>query len=346
MIGYNYTGQVLGVVAIPFETDLGVTVYRSTAGYYTNFIPQSKAITDSDGVVVYMSPTGSDTADGLTVYTPKLTLSSALAVTNVTTIVLLPGTYTVGTHFAAGQEVTSAINLISACNPTIETGQHNLTGVGGVIIDSGEGAPIIFKDNLYCEGVMFRGGNNTVIVRLADTTKHAVFYRCMFCNSYTLNGLAMEGGLAYVVDCEAYGNAYDGFNYHEDSVGGETGEAIEIKCRAYNNGQKDLSASAGQSSNGTTAHDDYKIIRVSGEYYACHGGIVADKDCTSANYGCKAGISTITNASYPDRMSNYWSSGATMYLYGCVSFGSKYDTAVIRSGEIISDVTYPSNYEG
>ncbi|MBQ5824518.1 MAG: hypothetical protein IIW48_06880, partial [Clostridia bacterium] len=119
----------------------------------------------------------------------------------------------------------------------------------------------------------------------------------------------------------------------------------EINCKSYNNGSAELSSSNGQSSNATTSHDSSHIIRVNGDYYACHGGIVADLQAYSANYGCKSGISTVTDAvNYSDRMSNYWCSGGTMYLYGCESYGSKYDTAKVSNGQIISDKVYPSNY--
>ena len=145
-----------------------------------------------------------------------------------------------------------------------------------------------------------------------------------------------------MINCTAYDNAYDGFNYHANST--VVNHALEYNCKSYNNGNTNLTVDSGQSSNATTSHDGSSIIRVNGDYYACHGGVVADKECKSANYGCSSGISTITNNNYPDRMSNYWSSAADMYLYDCNSYASKYDTAVINNGKITSNVTYPSNY--
>ena len=74
--------------------------------------------------------------------------------------------------------------------------------------------------------------------------------------------------------------------------------------------------------------------------------IVSDLNCYSANYGCKAGVSTVTDeTNYADRMSNYWCSGAMMYLYDCTSYGSKYDTAILNNGTIMSNTQYASNYQ-
>ena len=146
-----------------------------------------------------------------------------------------------------------------------------------------------------------------------------------------------------MIDCVAYENARDGFNYHAHA-NGSTNHSIEINCVSYGNGTKDLHIEDGQSSNATTSHDGSYIVRVNGDYKCSHGGVVADKDCYSANYGCKSGISTITD-NYEDRKSNYWSSGAFMYLFDCVSYGSKYDTAIIRNGVITSNVEYASNYK-
>ena len=319
-------------IDFPFTFNIGVNVYKNENKYITDFRPQSKAITSSNGVVVFLSPNGNDSNDGLTVLTPKKTFASALAVTNVLTLILLEGTYSAGTHFTAGLQITTPINMI---------------GIGNVIIDNvSNQMPIRTYRSLYCENIHFRHGANTLIVELSTSDREACFYHCTFSESNTVNGLSVLGGTCYVVECVAYGNAYDGFNYHKVSGdGGISNNCIEIDCVSYGNGTYNLDGVDGQSSNATTSHDNSKIVRVNGEYYACHGGVVADKECNSANYGCKTGISTVTNySSYPDRMSNYWCSYGTMWLYDCISYGSKYDTARVNGGMIISDTVYSSNY--
>lgn len=316
------------LVVFPFTFNLGVSVFKDNDKYTTDFKPQSKMISNVNGVVVFMSPDGNDTNNGLSVLTPKKTLAAALAVSNVNTLIMLEGTYQSGVHFTAGMQITQAVNII---------------GVGNVIIDNiDDRLPLRFYRSLYCENIHFKHGKNTVSSTLDAADRIACFYKCKFSESNKLNGLAVEGGTCYVVECEAYGNAYDGFNYHRSNS--YINNCIEIDCLSYNNGTYDLNDPSGQSSNASTSHDNSYIVRINGEYYACHGGVVADKDCNTANYGCRAGISTITDISYPDRMSNYWCSGGTMYLYDCISYGSKYDTAVVNGGTIITDTTYPNIY--
>lgn len=324
-IGIEDAGELK--ITFPFTFDNGVNVYKHKDKYITDFIPGKKGITKTNGVVVFVSPNGNDENNGLTVSTPKKTLESALGISNVVSLILLQGTYTAGTHFTAGLSISKEINMI---------------GIGNVVIDSRTGNPITFTKNSYVENVIFKGGNNAVISALESTSNYITFYRCKFCESYRLNGLAIQGGIAYIVECEANDNAYDGFNYHANNT--VIALAMEIDCKAYNNGLINLSGTEGQSSNGSTGHDGSKIIRINGEYSVCHGGVVADKDCNSANYGSSAGISTVTDANYPDKMSNYWCSGGSMWLYDCISYASKYDTAVINSGTIISDIQYPSKY--
>lgn len=316
------------LLTLPFANfAIDVPVYKENGQYRAGFKPQDNFIKKTNGVTVFISPNGSHDADGLTVLTPLKTIEECLAVDNVETIIFLEGTYTTAISFFTGTVIDKDINFI---------------GLGNVVIDNGgDNTPITFTGNLYCENIHFMRGNNAVITQQASDKK-ATFNKCVFSKSDSNNGLSAKGGITYVIDCVAYGNAFDGFNYHaNDTV---INHAIEIDCVSYGNGTKRLAEDDGQSSNATTSHDGSYIVRVNGNYYACHGGVVADKECYSANYGCKSGISTVTDDNYPDRKSNYWSSDAEMYLYDCISYGSKYDTAIINGGSITSNVTYGSNY--
>ncbi len=316
------------LLTLPFANfSIDVPVYKENGQYRAGFKPQDNFIKKTNGVTVFISPNGSHDADGLTVLTPLKTIEECLAVDNVETIIFLEGTYTTAINFFTGTVIDKDINFI---------------GLGNVVIDNGgDNTPITFTGNLYCENIHFMRGNNAVITQQASDKK-ATFNKCVFSESDSNNGLSARGGITYVVDCVAYGNAFDGFNYHaNDTV---INHAIEIDCLSYGNGTKRLTYDDGQSSNATTSHDGSYIVRVNGDYKCCHGGVVADKECKSANYGCKAGVSTITDDNYPDRKSNYWSSNAEMYLYDCISYGSKYDTAIINGGSITSNVAYSSNY--
>lgn len=322
-------------IKIPFESMKNlIKIYNENGNYHVSTKPTDYVVKKDNGKVIFISPNGSDSANGLTILTPVKTLNKALSISNVETIIFLEGEYIANTNFDIGSEINISVNFI---------------GIGNVVIDNISGsnnAPINFKSSCYVRNIHFKHGNNTVKATLSND-EVAVFDECTFSNSdgaLWSNGLSILGGISYIFNCTAYNNAYDGFNYHANE--NVINYAFEIGCKSYNNGNTDLSSNNGQSSNATTSHDGSYIVRVNGDYYACHGGVVADLNCYSANYGCKTGVSTVTNeTSYADRMSNYWCSDSLMYLYDCTSYGSKYDTAIVNSGTIISNIQYASNYK-
>lgn len=339
LIHYDNIGEQLNVankretIALPFDEDkIKATIYKDNNGYYTDFNVKNCFINKKDGINVFLSPDGDDVNDGLSIRTPKKTIAGALSVKNIQTLLMSEGVYKSGKNFIAGEEIEKSINII---------------GLGNVVIDNGIGeknAPICIKNSCYIESVHFSYGWNTIKVLLSES-QTVVFSKCVFSDSDRAdnsNGLSILGGTSYVIDCKAYNNAFDGLNYHANN--NIVNHTLEVNCESYNNGSSHLTLDIGQSSNATTSHDGSYIVRLNGKYYACHGGAVADKDCKSANYGCSSGISTITDANYPDRMSNYWASNSEMYLYNCESYGSKYDTASIRGGTITSNTDYSSKY--
>ena len=341
LIQYDNIGEQLNVankrkkIALPFdENKIKATIYKDNNGYYTDFNVKNCFINNKDGINVFLSPDGDDINDGLSIRTPKKTIAGALSVENIQTLLMAEGVYKSGENFIAGEEIEKSINII---------------GLGNVVIDNGIGeknAPICIKNSCYIESLHFLHGYNTLKAVLSENKVIALF-KCIFSDSdraENSNGLSILGGTSYVIGCKAYNNAFDGLNYHANN--NIVNHTLEVNCESYNNGSSYLTSDTGQSSNATTSHDNSHIVRLNGKYYACHGGVVADKDCKSANYGCSSGISTITDANYPDRMSNYWTSNSEMYLYNCESYGSKYDTAVIRGGIITSDTEYPSKYTG
>lgn len=339
LIQYDNIGEQLNVankretIALPFDEDkIKATIYKDNNGYYTDFNVKNCFINNKDGINVFLSPDGDDVNDGLSIRTPKKTIAGALSVKNIQTLLMAEGVYKSGENFIAGEEIEKSINII---------------GLGNVVIDNGIGeknAPICIKNSCYIESIQFLHGYNTLKAVLSENKVIALF-KCIFSGSdmaENSNGLSILGGTSYVIGCKAYNNAFDGLNYHANN--NIVNHTLEVNCESYNNGSSYLTSDAGQSSNATTSHDGSYIVRLNGKYYACHGGVVADKDCKSANYGCSSGISTITDANYPDRMSNYWTSNSEMYLYNCESYGSKYDTASIRGGTITSNTDYSSKY--
>lgn len=161
--------------------------------------------------------------------------------------------------------------------------------------------------------------------------------KCTFRDGGT-NGLAVEGVDAVLFECVAYGNRYDGLNYHARTLQDVTyiPNVLEIDCKAYNNG---TDQSGSDSCNGSTAHDGVQIIRLNGEYYSCYGGVIAEiglanEDPTiSVNYGVLAHDSTGTGA----YKASFWASVNTkMYLYDCSSYGGTYDISAINDSQVVS----------
>lgn len=324
-------GEITTEVFLPIQIENLCKVYNQAGKYFAK-IPNNY-ITKTNGVNVFIDPNGNDTNTGLTVNSPFKTIEKCLTISNVQSIIFLPGTYTNGINFTSNLEITTSLNFI---------------GINEVTIDNGSGlnnSPINFKSSAFVKNIKFTHGNNTVKATLTANDL-ITFENCVFCdsdnNTYS-NGLAILGGKAIVNKCVAYNNSFDGFNYHEN--GTVINQTFEIDCTSYNNGLTALTAADGQSSNATTTHNGSKIVRVNGDYYNCHGGVVADLNAESANFGCKSGISTVTDSTnYADRMSNYWCSGGAMYLYDCDSYSSKYDTSSVNHGSISSNVYYSSNY--
>ena len=240
----NYTTPI----TFPFVLgNINCELYKNVDGYKEKLtLPR---ITKANGVTVFIDPDGEHNADGLTIKTPVKTIAEALNISNVQTILFLEGTYKVGVNYHEGEQINTSVNLV---------------GIGEVIFDNDEGqnkTPIQIKTSCYIENIHFKYGASTVRCVL-DADETVVFNKCIFSNSddsLWSNGLSVEGGDSYVINCVAYNNSFDGFNYHENDT--VINNAIEINCKSYNNGSALLSQSNGQSSNASTTHAGSKIVR-------------------------------------------------------------------------------------
>lgn len=287
----------------------------------------------------YVSPSGLDSNNGLTPSTPKKTINAAYAL-NVSTIILMAGTYTAGTHFTAGTELAD-INLI---------------GIGGVTIDANGGAPIKVTGDFYAEDIAFINGNHGSL--WTYTTNNAdvlTFVRCKFNNSVrdtetvgsaqSLGGLRAQGGTLYLYQCEASSNGYDGLNYHSapDSTAATAPHVAEVECYGYYNGM----TSSYESCNGSTAHDGAQVLRLNCKYGCAHGGVVADvhSGTVSWNIGCDVFSPIELGSSKRTYQANYFcATSATMHLVGCKSNGGYYDISCFGSGTVYTDNGYNNNY--
>ena len=272
---------------------------------------------------VWLAVDGDNTSGDGSENKPFLTIGKAKEA-NAVTVHLKPGTYLQGTHFTSGTDL----------------GGLNLIGHGTVIFQENENGGYIYAtSSAYIENIVFQHGNPTLndvfIASCTQSGQVICFVDCVFRDGGG-EGLAVTGIDAVVVRCAAFGNKLDGFNYHKATSGGNTfvPNAIEIDCVAYNNGSND-----NDSCNGSTIHDGERIVRINGEYYSTHGGVIADigpvnGDTTiSVNYGVLAHDST-GNGTYK---ASFWASTNTkMYLYDCESYGGTYDISAINDALVVS----------
>ena len=168
---------------------------------------------------------------------------------------------------------------------------------------------------VYLEGIKCYFGQG-VAVNTPDGTATPTFLakNCKFNYTDNLNGLNVNGAkLIILKDCESSNNYKDGFNYHDKLSA--TGEFIEINCVGRNNGRDGAGVN-----NGSTSHENYKGIRIGGQYDNNDGPNVADvNNAMTLNVGCSAYDSKTTIGEQVDfRVDN------KMWLDNCYSKGSQY----------------------
>lgn len=293
--------------------------------FYANVNPSDYMISGTGEV--WVATTGNDSTGDGTENNPYATITKALT-TSAVTIHIKEGTYTQGTHYESNCYLDG----------------HNVIGHGTVVFQNdSSGHYASASSSAYIENITFKHGHATTGPAFSATCtasdKCICFVKCTFRDGGT-NGLAVEGTDAVLFECVAYGNRYDGLNYHARTLNSTTyiPNVLEIDCVAYNNGSN---ASGSDSCNGSTSHDGVQIIRLNGEYYSCYGGVIAeiggtgnsDPTTKSVNFGVLAHESTGTGT----YNASFWASYNTeMYLYDCKSFGSTYDISAINDGKVVS----------
>jgi hypothetical protein len=320
-----------------FVSRLKPDIYKSAGGrYYADYNLDDFKIPGSTSV--WLSPTGSDSNSGTELY-PKKTLSAAIA-SGATTIYMKEGTY----NYTNG--CLSSSNNIAG---------HNLIGIGNVLIDRSDGQSNHYtycgSGNCYVENINFKGKIYGMFTRVGASNT-VVLYKCTC--SDTRAGFYFEGGNIWVIDCVAHDITEDGFNYHKNSNDDSVPCVVQIDCVAYNCGD-----GSRDSDNGTTIHDGGSIVRVNGEFYNTHGGIVADispaanKPTYSCNFGVCAHNSTNDTAGSEKFNACFWSTMYTkMWLFDCVAWGSTYEIscyqdAYVWSNNLMSDKMFnPTDFAG
>lgn len=377
-------------------TTSGVNFYRNDSGVYSSdFDPSTKRITTSANI--YLSPTGSDAADG-TIGAPKASLAAAMTAANAggvaTTIHAAAGEYG---QAGTGTPVTATVPLEIICadaspaifgQTTIETGwtntggsypnlwQKTVTGTAPIwAFDYGyldeDGNPSSFRrttqatanstaeggcyisgqtiyvrlpngrqpdadvrvirsaDGLnfgnmpfYIENIRFFGALNEAIKTIPSGAQNRCMVNCRFGYAYDGDVSSLDGQGIIIVDrCHfVWSRELDGANYHNFTALG----AVELNCIGAYNGM----FGTGQTNNGSTAHDDRRIIRMNG--YAHHNKNRQFHDIGDGTevwmMGCRAGNATSSSVTPVDRAAfmfgrDGFTETTEAWLDGCSSLG-------------------------
>lgn len=180
---------------------------------------------------------------------------------------------------------------------------------------------------VYLEGIEFSFSRG-LYARTVGVAVGATFYakNCTFSyvssdgTSASGNGIRCWGfDVAVFENCVAKRNAYDGFNYHQNTSDSYSGFVLESNCVGRDNGR----IAGADNNQGSTAHDNIHIVRIGCTFERNDGGNIADIDNTvSVNialYGASSRSATAaTNC-------NFYGSTNTMFLMDCYSIGSTYD---------------------
>ena len=156
--------------------------------------------------------------------------------------------------------------------------------VGMILPVGGEVHFIIDSNFLFLDNISYVFASTTGNALKVSGIESSKFYarNSIFSHGET-NGLGTSRvGEVYTLNCQAFGNGSDGFNYH-----GTNGESpyefvFEYYNYAYENGHN-----VGGTGNATAAHDGMTVLRVGSIGHDCNGPILADVNgCYSLNYNC------------------------------------------------------------
>lgn len=180
---------------------------------------------------------------------------------------------------------------MSASQANVTANRHwyfkNLTVVGGLNISSTDAAK---KISVYADNCQFSFIDND-------------------------NGVSVTGNcFTYFNNCISEKNFLDGFNYH--GTGALNAEGIEVNCIGRYNGLGNTTSI----NNGSTLHEDCKLIRINGLYHNNEGRNIHDiNNAMSWNVGCFAFDSVAVSGAAKEDFA-IWNNGK-MWLYKCSAYG-------------------------
>jgi hypothetical protein len=200
-----------------------------------------------------------------------------------------------------------------------------------VLLGTSNGTQTVAK-TYYVSGVVFEGGNANGPFNTPSTGAGGslVFDGCTFrygnATGSAANGLTIYGVASVIsVNCLAHDNALDGFNYHQGSSNLVSPKVVEVNCASYDNGS---TADAVNNDNGSTSHEDCRVLRVNTIAAGNIGPQIVDVDTVKSwNLGCNASASGSTDATGTTNAAYYsGSASAAMFLDRCT--GSSYYATV------------------
>lgn len=199
-------------------------------------------------------------------------------------------------------DLTASIELCVATENTYFTDgttlyvhrKNNLNIDSGLkVISNLSGVTLKANRKYFVKGIIFEGGSAGFNTQDSDfIATDTCIFRYSMDSGYKVYG--SKQSIAY--NCKAYGNTEDGFNYHVGLSGLVNPVAVEINCKGFSNGL------TGNNDNGSTIHDNCRILRVGCDYYGNYGPNMVDvNNSISWNLKCSSygslGEST-SNSSY------------------------------------------------
>jgi hypothetical protein len=223
-------------------------------------------------------------------FTPKLILAADAA-----GCVSTPGSY-----FISGS--TLYVHLFDGRAPDDDVLVMGALGSAGNTVEK----------SYYIEGLEFEGGTGGAFFANATTPTNAIM-TCVNCDfRYSVGNGLRHVGVPRInsVNCRAYGNDQDGFNYQQ---GAGDPRMVEINCRGFRNGVAD------NNDNGSSLHGSCRGIRFYGEHFLNRGPNVVDIDSAKSwNYRVTARDSTSTGTKTAFLTSSA-STANEMWLERCVA---------------------------
>lgn len=184
--------------------------------------------------------------------------------------------------------------------------------------------------NLYCEGVHFIGGTESIMLNQDSGYSGRVVLvdgGCMY--SQTINGFKVAGGESWLINCKFWRNMRDNINYHANAALDNVARAVEINCFSDKAGRTNGEFS---NNNASTGHNGAFIQRIGGEYMRSEGPNVIDVvNCRQWNAGSFAHDSEHPDPGNTTDTDFYVNDSGIMRLDYCKAGGSSRAVTVFYS---------------